>query len=188
MSADSTEDLVEVTYQRMREVAMRWDRSGKRTSAAAPRRRVVSTAKDDGLQQIRGVRGLQKTGPDGRRLPKALNIHSLKNAVATTVTQNGWESPLARGWVMNHWDVLVGEKVAQHTKVEKFKDDVVFVSCDSTAWASNLRLMQRQLLQRIAEKIGPDQIRELKFYGPTQPSWRKGRLHVKGRGPRDTYG
>jgi predicted nucleic acid-binding Zn ribbon protein len=24
--------------------------------------------------------------------------------------------------------------------------------------------------------------------GPTGPSWRKGRYHIAGRGPRDTYG
>jgi len=49
-------------------------------------------------------------------------------------------------------------------------------------------MMQRQILQVIAEKVGPNIIVELKIFGPRAPSWRKGPLHVKGRGPRDTYG
>lgn len=68
------------------------------------------------------------------------------------------------------------------------KDKKLFITCDSTAWATNLRMMQKQILQVIAEKVGPDIIAELRIYGPQAPSWRKGPLHVKGRGPRDTYG
>ena len=49
-------------------------------------------------------------------------------------------------------------------------------------------MMQRQILQAIAGKVGPGIITELKIFGPKAPSWRKGPLHVKGRGPRDTYG
>jgi len=48
--------------------------------------------------------------------------------------------------------------------------------------------MQRQILQTITQKVGPNVVEELKIFGPSVPSWRKGPLHVKGRGPRDTYG
>lgn len=68
------------------------------------------------------------------------------------------------------------------------KGSILFITCDSTAWATNLRLMQRRILQTISEMIGPNIITQLKIFGPKPPSWRKGRLHVKGRGPRDTYG
>ncbi|MCF4007622.1 DciA family protein [Corynebacterium uropygiale] len=186
-SAAGPADLVDAVYDRTQKLAHAQGRVSGRRSGAQPLRR-RRKKQGEASAWIRGVRGLQKTGPDGRRLPRALNIHSLKSAMTTTVTQSGWDTPLARGWVMNHWDLLVGEEIAKHTRVEMIKEDVVIVSCDSTAWATNLRLMQRQILARIAEKIGHDEIKQLKLYGPTQPSWRKGRLHVKGRGPRDTYG
>lgn len=128
------------------------------------------------------------TGPDGRRLPRRQNLDSFASILGTEIVRRGWRRELAGGWVHAHWDELVGDKIAQHTKVEMLKDKALFITCDSTAWATNLRLMQRQILQAIAEKVGPDVIAELKIFGPKVPSWRKGPLHVKGRGPRDTYG
>ena len=102
--------------------------------------------------------------------------------------RRGWTGHLADGWVSGHWEELVGEKIAQHTRVEMIKETTVFISCDSTSWATNLRYLQRQILQEIARKVGPNVITQLKIFGPKAPSWRKGPLHVKGRGPRDTYG
>ena len=100
----------------------------------------------------------------------------------------GWRTKLAGGWIHSHWSLLVGDRIAGHTKVEKFADKKLYISCDSTAWASNLRTMQRNILSTIEEKVGPDIVTELRISGPKPPSWRYGPLHVKGRGPRDTYG
>ena len=48
--------------------------------------------------------------------------------------------------------------------------------------------MQAQLLAKIAAAVGDGVVTALKITGPTAPSWRKGPLHISGRGPRDTYG
>ncbi|MGP6174229.1 DciA family protein [Corynebacterium sp. A21] len=140
-----------------------------------------------GVDKRRVPRG-KPTGPDGRRLPKRPNLDNFGAVLGTEIVRRGWRRELAGGWVQSHWEELVGEKIAQHTTVEMLKDKALFITCDSTAWATNLRMMQRQILQAIAAKVGPDVISELKIYGPKAPSWRKGPLHVKGRGPRDTYG
>lgn len=128
------------------------------------------------------------TGPDGRRPRRGLDVESFGSLLGIEIERRGWEHDIAAGWVNNHWDELVGEKIAQHTRVEMIKDKTLFITCDSTAWATNLRMMQRHILQIIAERVGPDIIAELKIFGPRTPSWRKGPLHIKGRGPRDTYG
>ncbi|MDO5669905.1 MAG: DciA family protein [Corynebacterium sp.] len=128
------------------------------------------------------------TGKDGRRRRRPLDVDNLGSLLGREIDRRGWEKEIAGGWVYGNWQELVGEKIAQHTKVEMVKDKKLFITCDSTAWATNLRMMQRQILQVIAEKIGPNIIVELRIFGPKAPSWRKGPLHVKGRGPRDTYG
>lgn len=128
------------------------------------------------------------TGRDGRRLPRRDQTASFGDVLNREIRARGWQKDIAGGWVNSHWDELVGPKIAEHTKVEMLKDKKLFITCDSTAWATNLRMMQRQILQRIAEQVGPDIIAELRIFGPKAPSWRKGPLHVKGRGPRDTYG
>jgi hypothetical protein len=58
----------------------------------------------------------------------------------------------------------------------------------ATAWATQLRLVQTQLLAKIANAVGDGVVTVLKISGPTAPSWRKGPRHISGRGPRDTYG
>ncbi|QGU05975.1 hypothetical protein COCCU_00020 [Corynebacterium occultum] len=146
-----------------------------------------STASGEPEVVKRSPRG-RPTGPDGRRLPKRPNLDNFGTVLGSEIVRRGWRRELAGGWVQSHWPELVGEKIAQHTKVEMLKDKALFITCDSTAWATNLRMMQRQILQAIAAKVGPDVISELKIFGPKAPNWRKGPLHVKGRGPRDTWG
>lgn len=128
------------------------------------------------------------TGPDGRRIPRRRDVDTLGSIVNREIRQRGWAREIAGGWVTGHWQDLVGEKIAAHTRVEMLKGSTLFISCDSTAWATNLRMMQREILRTIAAKVGPDGITELKIFGPKAPSWRHGALHVAGRGPRDTYG
>ena len=62
------------------------------------------------------------------------------------------------------------------------------VTAESTAWATQLRIIQRQVLAKIAAEVGDGVVTSLRITGPVSPSWRKGRLHIAGRGPRDTYG
>ena len=51
-----------------------------------------------------------------------------------------------------------------------------------------MRLVQSQLMAKIAAAVGDGIVTALKITGPTAPSWRKGDRHISGRGPRDTYG
>ncbi|MCT1445213.1 DciA family protein [Corynebacterium sanguinis] len=128
------------------------------------------------------------TGPDGRALPRGVPVKGFGSLVRTEIRKRAWTEKMAFGWVMGNWAGLVGEKIAQHTEVQMIKDGEVFISCDQTAWATELKYMQAAVLSAIADKIGPGVITKLHVYPPKTKSWRKGPLHVKGRGPRDTYG
>ncbi len=103
-------------------------------------------------------------------------------------TQRGWAPRLANGSVFGRWAELVGQEVAEHATPTALRDGELTVQADSTAWATQLRLLQRQLLGRIAAGLGPDVVKAMRIHGPTAPSWRRGPRHVSGRGPRDTYG
>ncbi|GAA4838187.1 hypothetical protein GCM10023201_29230 [Actinomycetospora corticicola] len=103
-------------------------------------------------------------------------------------TQRGWAPRLANGSVFGRWAELVGQEVAEHATPTALRDGELTVQADSTAWATQLRLLQRQLLGRIAAGLGPDVVTGMRIHGPTAPSWRRGPRHVSGRGPRDTYG
>ncbi|WP_334173305.1 DUF721 domain-containing protein [Sinomonas sp.] len=112
----------------------------------------------------------------------------LGSVVKRMVAERGWSSPVAIGSVMARWPDLVGPEVASHCTPESFEDTTLRVRCDSTAWATQLRLLSAALLDRFSRELGPDVVRTLQVIGPAAPSWRKGVRHVRGRGPRDTYG
>jgi predicted nucleic acid-binding Zn ribbon protein len=89
---------------------------------------------------------------------------------------------------MPRWGQIVGEEIAAHCKPERLEAGELHLVAESTAWATQLRLMARQLLARIEADAGPDVVSRITVRGPTSPNWRHGPLRVEGRGPRDTYG
>lgn len=90
--------------------------------------------------------------------------------------------------MLGSWARVVGDDIASHATPTTLRDKVLHVSAESTAWATQLRMMQAQILAKIAAAVGHGVVEELRITGPTAPSWRKGERHVRGRGPRDTYG
>lgn len=104
------------------------------------------------------------------------------------LSERGWNSPVAVGSVMARWAELVGPEIAAHCTPESFHETTVFVRCDSTAWATQLRLISPDLLRRFEHELGAGVVTAMKIVGPSAPSWRKGGRSVRGRGPRDTYG
>jgi predicted nucleic acid-binding Zn ribbon protein len=51
-----------------------------------------------------------------------------------------------------------------------------------------MKLLAGNVLQRLNEDLGAGTIEVIDVLGPHTPRWTSGRLRVKGRGPRDTYG
>lgn len=129
-----------------------------------------------------GSRGWSGPGPD-RRDPQPLGT-----AAADLAKSRGWTPHVAEGTVFAQWTTVVGEQIAEHAEPTALRDGVLSVSAESTAWATQLRMVQAQLLAKIAAAVGDGVVTSLKVTGPTAPSWRKGKLHISGRGPRDTYG
>jgi predicted nucleic acid-binding Zn ribbon protein len=127
----------------------------------------------------------RRRGPAG---PDTRDPRMVGDVFGRLVTERGWSSPVAVGSVLSRWDELVGADIALHCRPESFENAVVTVRCDSTAWATQLKLLSPALLQRFEQALGPGIVTTLRVAGPAAPSWRKGPRVVKGRGPRDTYG
>ncbi|MEU7526500.1 DciA family protein [Saccharothrix sp. NPDC042600] len=151
-----------------------------------------ASAKERGARVRKGGRGgagarrrrrsWSGPGPDDR------DPQPLGRIASRIAADRGWTERLAGGQVFARWGKLVGEDVAEHARPVAFSDGELTVQADSTAWATQLRLLQRELLKKIAAGVGNGVVLRLKVQGPAAPSWRYGPLHVPGRGPRDTYG
>ncbi len=104
------------------------------------------------------------------------------------VREQGWETELRVHGVFSRWEGIVGREVGQHVRPESYADGRLVVRTDSTAWATQMKLLAPDVVRRLNEVLGDDTVRVIDIEGPRGPSWSRGRLRVKGRGPRDTYG
>ena len=113
----------------------------------------------------------------------------LGRSVDRLVTDAGWVTDVAVYGVFGRWASIVGADVAAHCSPESFVDGRLSVRTDSTAWATQLRLLAPTVVRRLNEELGEDTVSRLDVSGPAAPSWKRGNRSVRGsRGPRDTYG
>lgn len=126
-------------------------------------------------------------GGEGRRGGRDPQL--LGDELDAFVSERGWKVDVAVGSVIGRWPTIVGSEVAQHCQPVEFVDSVLTVRADSTAWATNLRLMSNTLMGSLAREVGEGTVSEIRVVGPSAPSWSRGMRRVQdGRGPRDTYG
>jgi predicted nucleic acid-binding Zn ribbon protein len=108
--------------------------------------------------------------------------------VSRVALDRGWSPRLTDATVLGRWPQLVGADIADHCTPVSLRDGELVLQAESTAWATQLRTLQRQMLYRLAVGVGKDVVRRIRVVGPSSPSWRHGPRHISGRGPRDTYG
>ncbi|GGH66530.1 DUF721 domain-containing protein [Rothia aerolata] len=105
------------------------------------------------------------------------------------IASRGWKEPVAVSSVLARWDQLMGSNLAQHAHPEGYQDSTVTIRCDSTAWATQVKLMRGEILAMFERELGQGVVTKLVIRGPHAPSWKRGRFVAPGgRGPRDTYG
>lgn len=151
--------------------------ASKQRASEQPRRRVAGR-RDPGAR--RG--GYSGAGADERD-PQPFGA-----LVRRLVTDRGWEATAASATVLARWETLVGAEVAGHCQPVSLRDGELTLAAESTAWATQLRMLAPRLLGRIRAELGPDVVTRVRVHGPTAPTWGSGPRRVAGRGPRDTYG
>jgi len=144
----------------------------------------VTQPTERGAGRRRRAPGAGWSGPArDERDPQSLDV-----AVDRLVGEHGWGQDLAVHGVVARWDQIVGAELAAHVRPERYATGELTVRADSTAWATQVKLLAPNLVRRLNEEIGDEMVSRVVVLGPHAPSWRKGPRSVPGRGPRDTYG
>jgi len=156
-------------------------RSASRAAAANPgsaaRKKKPSPSRRRTITMSSGAR------PDDR------DPQLLDQAMGRLVANHGWELDLKVQGVFGRWAELVGNDVAAHCTPETFADGRLVVRTDSTAWATQLKLLSPTVVRRLNTELGHGTVTVIEVLGPHLPSWKKGKFGTRdGRGPRDTYG
>jgi predicted nucleic acid-binding Zn ribbon protein len=153
---------------------------------AAPARRprgAVRPGATGGSGGPAGGRGASRAGRGRREDPQPLGA-----AIEGLLDDQGWRTSAAVGSVFGRWEQIVGEALAAHTRPGGFTDGELLVIADSTAWATQVRLLRAQLIRRLNSELGDGTVTGVKVRGPMPPQQR-GQWRVRDtRGPRDDYG
>jgi predicted nucleic acid-binding Zn ribbon protein len=120
-------------------------------------------------------------GPRRRRGGRARreDPQPLSTAFDGLLADQGWRTAAAVGSVFGRWDQLVGPDVAAHTRPERFSDGELVVIADSSAWATQVRLLTSAVLRRLNEELGHGTVTRVVVRGPAPPR-RMGPLRVRG--------
>ena len=66
----------------------------------------------------------------------------------------GGADPGVLGVVFSHWEEAVGPGIADHATPVSLRDEVLVVAVQEAAWATQLRFLERQILERLEEAAG----------------------------------
>ena len=104
----------------------------------------------------------------------------------------GYEAQLGSGSLVARWAEIVGNQMADHVVPDSVRDTddgrELVLRADSTAWATQVRLLIPQIHGRIRTLLGAGVVDRITVTGPAPPRRSPGPRRVPGPGPRDTYG
>lgn len=123
-------------------------------------------------------------GPDER------DPVTVRAGIDELVSAMGWEDRAKVAAVTSRWPEIAGAELASHVMPESFDEasGLLRLRAESTAWATQVRMLAPALLAKLDTEIGAGIVRSIEVAGPAAPRRNYGNLRVPGRGPRDTYG
>ena len=113
----------------------------------------------------------------------------ISNLINELVEKKEWRQGIAEGNLLSDWAEIVGNEVAEHATPITLFEGKLTIQTSSTAWSTQLRLIQSELLKTIRKSSPGALVDELVIMGPHAPSWKRGLRTIRGaKGVRDTFG
>jgi predicted nucleic acid-binding Zn ribbon protein len=119
-------------------------------------------------------RGYSGPGPDPR------DPSLFGDVLAKLIKTRGWQRPAAEATLFGSWEQVVGPDIAAHSRPVSLADGELTVEAESTAWATQMRLLNKTILARIGSVVGHNLVTKLRIHGPAAPARPKGQWRVKG--------
>jgi predicted nucleic acid-binding Zn ribbon protein len=136
-----------------------------------------------------GFRKFRADGQTSGERTKHTDPQLLETVLSEVIAGRNWGQGLAEGNLFSNWAEIVGVEIAQHTTPISLVDGRLTIQSSSSAWATQMRLMQDELLNTISKSAPGALVDQLNVIGPHAPSWKRGLRSIRGaKGVRDTYG
>ncbi|HET6963597.1 MAG TPA: DUF721 domain-containing protein [Acidimicrobiales bacterium] len=94
--------------------------------------------------------------PFGSGTPDAGQPRRVEESLQRISRSMGGSDAGVLGVVFSHWEEAVGPAIADHATPLSLRDGVLVVGVAESAWATQLRFLERQILDRLREAAGRD--------------------------------
>ena len=70
----------------------------------------------------------------------------------------------AAGWrAVAEWPSIAGERLARRTRATGFREGVLTIEVEGSAWMHELGYLERDLVRRVNQHLGDEVVRRLRF-------------------------
>ncbi|MEV8544476.1 DciA family protein [Streptomyces sp. NPDC051572] len=122
-------------------------------------------------------------GPDGRRSPPEVQVSStngrdpapLGGVIQRLLVDHAWQRAAAGGVLLDQWPAIVGAQRAAHWEAIGYDatTGTLTVGCTSDAWATTLRLLEREVIAQIAQRLPSTRLLRISVRRSDQSGFRR---------------
>ena len=70
----------------------------------------------------------------------------------------------ATGWrAVSEWPALAGERIARRSRATGYRDGILTIEVEGSAWMHELGYLSRDLVRRANQHLGAEVVREMRF-------------------------
>jgi predicted nucleic acid-binding Zn ribbon protein len=84
------------------------------------------------------------------------------DALAQVGAELGLADPAALRAITERWSEVVGDAIAHHARVRSLRGTRLTVGVEAGPWATELRYLEREVLARIDDLVGPGVVTEVR--------------------------
>lgn len=93
-------------------------------------------------------------------------MEPLAGVLPRVLKQLGLEDGLL-GWrAVHEWEQVVGPRVARHTRAVAFRDGVLQIEVEGSAWMHELGFLKTDLMRKVNRHLGRRLVRNIRFVVP----------------------
>lgn len=91
-------------------------------------------------------------------------VQTIDEILQRFLREEGLETPLLQKRLIDSWETVVGETVAQYTTEKFVKNQTLFVKITNPALRQDLGMMRSQLVKRLNETVSSLIITDIRLY------------------------
>ena len=87
----------------------------------------------------------------------------LGNAIASVLDRLGIGKKLKRYEILDLWPQIVGDQIAQVTKVDHIEGEKLFITVSRSTWRNELMFLKKDLIEKVNASLGQEIIKDIIF-------------------------